>query len=362
MTRFRSIALVLSIPILIAFAAFVVNQTNQVVLFTSNISPILGQVVLWLLLACYAVIVVVPIVLFVRLPTPLEPPNVASGPEFDRHLRHLKARLVLNRHLDGRVLETQEDVEAALVELGQRADAVTKESASIVFLTTAISQNGRLDGLVVLLAQTRMVWRIARIYYQRPSLRDLINLYANVASTAFVAAQLEDIDVEEQIEPIVESMAGAAVGAVPGMTAAATILSSSILTGSTNAFLTLRVGIIARQYCGSLVIPEKRILRRIAAAEAARLLLPLVWEGGRRISSSTFRAMRNRFGWRKRGKKDQPGAKARQKANQRMEEELSDIEAAQLLLDAHSGDDVLLDLQQERESRKAWWKLGGLFG
>src|SRR5690606_37879526 len=171
-----------------------------------------------------------------RLPTPLDPPSVASGPEFDRHLRMLKARLVLNKRVDGRPIETREEVEAALAELGQKADAITKESASIIFLTTAISQNGRLDGLVVLLAQTRMVWRIARVYYQRPTLRDLINLYANVAATAFVAAQLEDIDVEEQIEPVIESIAGAAVGAVPGMTAVATILSSSILTGSTNAF------------------------------------------------------------------------------------------------------------------------------
>ena len=114
MKRIRTIALILSIPILIAFAAFVVNQTNQVVLFVTNISPILGQVVLWLLLACYAVIVVVPIVLFVRLPTPLDPPSVASGPEFDRHLRMLKARLVLNKRLDGRPIETREEVEAAL--------------------------------------------------------------------------------------------------------------------------------------------------------------------------------------------------------------------------------------------------------
>ena len=359
--RLRNLALLVSIPVLIAFAAFVVNQTNQVVLFFTNISSVLGQVVLWTLLACYAIIVIVPIVLFVRLPTPLRPPTSDSGPDFDRHLRLLKARLTLNQHLEGRALETREEVEGALVELGRRADAVTKETASVIFLMTAISQNGRLDGLVVLLAQTRMVWRIAQVYYQRPSLRDVINLYANVAATAFVAAQLEDIDVEEQIEPVVESMAGAAVGAVPGMTAAATILSSSILTGSTNAFLTLRVGIIARQYCGALVVPPKRTLRKIAAAEAARMLLPLVWEGSRRISSSTFRAMRNRFGWKK-NKKTEPDARARRKANERMQEELSDIEAAQLLLEAHSADEILTDLQQEREARKAWWKLGGLFG
>jgi hypothetical protein len=50
--------------------------------------------------------------------------------------------------------------------------------------------------MLVLAAQTRLIWKVALVYYQRPSLRDFVQLYANVASTAFIAAGVEDIDVD----------------------------------------------------------------------------------------------------------------------------------------------------------------------
>ncbi len=92
-----------------------------------------------------------------------------------------------------------------------------------------------------------MVWEIAFLYYQRPSVRDLLNLYANVASTAFVAGELQDLDLLEQMEPVVTTALGGLVGAVPGMTAFAVLFVNSVTNGGANAFLTLRVGMIARR-------------------------------------------------------------------------------------------------------------------
>ena len=103
-----------------------------------------------------------------------------------------------------------------------------------------------------------MIWRIARVYYQRPMLRDLIRLYANVAGTAFLASELDDIDISEQVQPILSSALGPLAVMVPGVQLAASILVNSVLTGTANAFLTLRVGIIAKRYCGSLVVAERR--------------------------------------------------------------------------------------------------------
>ena len=45
--------------------------------------------------------------------------------------------------------------------------------------------------MVVLAAQSRMTWTLARLYYQRPRLRELAYLYGNVAATAFVTAEIE---------------------------------------------------------------------------------------------------------------------------------------------------------------------------
>ena len=74
----------------------------------------------------------------------------------------------------------------------RRPTAIVREAASGVFLATAVSQSGRLDGLLVLAAQSRMVWRVAHLYHQRPTLRDIAHLYANVAGTAFVAGELQE--------------------------------------------------------------------------------------------------------------------------------------------------------------------------
>ena len=138
-------------------------------------------------------------------------------------------------------LDSTEEVEAALAILDKHADAVVTEAASAVFLGTAVLQSGRLDVLVVFAAQTRLIWKVAHVYYQRPSLRDFVQLYANVASTAFIAAGIEDVDVDV----LVSTVFGSTVAAIPGMH----LLTTSVLSGSANAFLTLRVGMITKEYC-----------------------------------------------------------------------------------------------------------------
>jgi len=61
-----------------------------------------------------------------------------------------------------------------------------------------------------------------------------------------------------------------------------------------NAFLTLRVGIVAKRYCGSLVVVEKRGLRRMATAEAAKLLGTIVKQGSARLTKILWSASKGR--------------------------------------------------------------------
>lgn len=117
-----------------------------------------------------------------------------SGPEFDHHLHQLKKRLRRNDHVSTMPLEAQEDVEEALKFLADRADAVIKKTVDEVFVTTAVSQNGSLDSVVVFAAESKMTWTLARICYQRPCLRELACLYGNVAATVFVTTRIEDLD------------------------------------------------------------------------------------------------------------------------------------------------------------------------
>ena len=284
----KVIAALVSVLVVLVFVVFVVAQTAQVVELAARVHPVAGTVVLWALILSFLVFAVAPVVLFLRLPPRLTPPSAAEGPEAESYLKGLRSRLARNPATQNLPLGSEEEIEQALTVLGSAADELTRGSAGIVFLSTAISQSGRLDAFVVLGELSRLVWRIAHLYSQRPTLRDLARLYGNVAGTAFVASGLDDIDVSEQMAPLMASVTGGLSGAIPGFQVAASVAVNSVLSGAANAFLVLRIGIITRRYCGSLVRPERKEVRRAAAAEAAMLLGGIVKDGAAKITRTTF--------------------------------------------------------------------------
>jgi hypothetical protein len=281
----------ISILIILSFIIFLINQTAQIIHLVSAISPVLGRAVGWVLVAIYAALAILPVIIYLRLPKVLEPPVEQSSPEFDIFIRKLSRRLKKNKYLTGMSVTTFSDIEKAIKVLNKQADNLIRKNATTVFLTTAISQSGRLDAITVLVAQIRMVWQVAHVYYQRPSLREMLQLYANVAGTAFIAGELNEIDISEQVEPIITSVLGASLtGSIPGITNVAGIVTNSLLTGSANAYLTLRVGAITKQYCGSLLKKERSVIRRSASLEGAKMLSVIVMNSAGNISKSIVNA------------------------------------------------------------------------
>lgn len=293
-----TLTLLVGTLILFSFAVFTVNQTAQVVQLASAISPAAGRLVLVVLVAIYGVLLAAPLIMVLRLPRPLSPPASREGPEFQVHLDRLRKRLRLNGSLAAPVhtLDDGADVEHAIRQLDEEAVRIIKATASQVFLSTAISQSGRLDTLLVFSMQTRMVWRLAHLYYQRPTLRDMLHLYGNVAAASFVAGELQDIDLSEQVEPVLSAVVGSLGGAVPGFQVVTSILANSILSGAADAFLTLRVGIITRRYCGAIVLEQPASLRRKAASEAAQYLGSIVAEGSGRVTRALWHSSKDKVG------------------------------------------------------------------
>jgi hypothetical protein len=289
------IATLLSFLLLISFAVIVVNQTFQLVELADRVSPLAGSAVFWSLIALYGFCLFVPLFLLLRLPKPLRPPATETDPEFPRHLARMGKRLSRNPLLSDPTIETREEIESALITLDSAADQRSKSAASQVFITTAISQNGSLDSLLVLAAQSKLILEIARVYYQRPTLRDIIFLYTNVGATAFIAGELEDLDLSEQVQPVLTSVLGSAAGVIPGLGAATNLFVNSVVTGTGNAFLTLRVGVITKQYCRATVLPERRTIRRVAVIEAAGMLGAIARDGAKRVAAAFASGSKNAF-------------------------------------------------------------------
>jgi uncharacterized membrane protein YcjF (UPF0283 family) len=289
-------ALFASLLLLLCSVLFIVNQIAQVVALANTIGPVFGRIVLVALLAAFGVVISVPLVMIVRLPTALHPPVSAQASEHQTYMRRLGARLETNPHLAGKDFHFSDrtGIEVALRILDAHANGIIKRTASTVFVSTAISQNGRLDALMVLAAQTQMIWQVARVYNQRPSLREMIRLYSNVGVTVFAASQLEDLDLSEQVEPVIRTaISGSLASLVPGITHISSIVTNSILEGTANAYLTLRVGVVCRTYCGSLAAFDRTVARRFASVTAAAMLGSIVKESAARVAKAILSAAKN---------------------------------------------------------------------
>ncbi len=173
-----------------------------------------GQYVFWSLLALLAALAASPFVLHFTLPKPLQPPETKDAPGYAQYLTQVLAEMQRNPQLAGTTLATPEDIETAMRVLSAKVDKSALNAASATFVSTAMMQNGRLDGLLVLAAQFRLVLQITAFYHMRPKLRQVMYVYSNVGAAVLIASSIDDIDFAEIASPIVTAAAPALAGGV----------------------------------------------------------------------------------------------------------------------------------------------------
>ena len=292
---FRRTIFVLLVVGLISVVSLIVAGASSLISLADRIHPVAGTVVFWGLCLAAGFFALYCMIAYAQLPPALVPPEEISGPKHEAYLQSLRTRLANNPRSRELPLGTDSEIEAAVAHLSREADLVVRKTASTVFLSTALMQNGRLDGLIVLFTQIQMVGRIARIYVQRPSPRELIRLYANVGGTAFIASGLESLDLGEMVAPLAVSVVPALKSGIPGMSGISALLVKCVSNGAANAFLTLRVGEVARRYCELTSRHSPEAIRRSATAAAVQHLGRIVRENGalvvRKIWASTGRAL-----------------------------------------------------------------------
>jgi len=291
----RKMIIILAVMITVCLVSLVVAGATSLISLADRIHPIAGTVVFWAVCLTAGFFALYCAIGYARLPAALVPPEEDSGPKHDAYLQALRVRLAVNPRTRDLPLVTKEEIQRAVTHLSAQADLVVRRTASTVFLSTALMQNGRLDGLIVLFTQIQMVGRIARIYVQRPSPRELTRLYANVAGTAFIASGLESLDLGEMVAPLAVSVVPALKGGIPGLSGISALLVKCVSNGAANAFLTLRVGEIARRYCELTSRCPAELIRKSATAAAVQHLGRIVRENGalvvKKIWASTGRAL-----------------------------------------------------------------------
>ncbi len=160
------------------------------------------------------------------------------------------------------------------------ADEETRRTAERVFLATALSQNGRLDALIVFVSLCRLIWRIAHIYDQRPHPGDIAELYGSVATSAFLALSLEELDIATEVgvgfgEAFHAAAPATVTAGLPFVGAALQKFTSSAIDGAANCYLALRTGIIARNAYAYAFEEGERPGRAAVFREAGAVLLEM---------------------------------------------------------------------------------------
>lgn len=150
---------------------------------------------------------------------------------------------------DGR--DDPEYLDRCMALLKQKADDEIKRNARRVFLATALSQNGKLDALIVFVSLCRLIWRVSSIYNQRPHPSELVSLYWAVTSTTFLAFSIEELDMATEItvgfgEALHAVVPAGFTASIPFAGSVLQTFTASTIEGTANCYLSLRAGIITR--------------------------------------------------------------------------------------------------------------------
>ena len=156
---------------------------------------------------------------------------------------HRQARIV---SLEGLPNQPQPFMEQLYLRLNDNFSELLLREAEGIFFHTAISQSGRLDGLLLLRVQLRLVKKLARLYHPHARWSVMPALYVHVLDAALTPTRADEIDYSAQIGPAI--VGASVVGAIPGGGLVSNIIADAVIQGSANALMTLRIGLLTRRY------------------------------------------------------------------------------------------------------------------
>ena len=170
---------------------------------------------------------------------------IASGNLPEPEVERLKASMNNHQDLKPALYHVYNKV------IKKQMNQIIKKNAKTVLVSTAISQNGRMDFFTVIVVNLKMIKELVMICGFRPSFKHLAKLTINVFTTALIAEGLENMDLNDILP----------------------VSTMNVIGGTSNALLTLRIGIVTRKFLFSDAKEiTKEEIRRNALLEAAKMM------------------------------------------------------------------------------------------
>ncbi len=262
-----------------------------------------------LLLVYFLIIRPINIILFsptFSVQTVLDEASKTNHPLYKRIAKRLIAMDDLPKDISDDLVQSMSDVKELRRALNRvfskhikkKMNQIIQKHAKTVMISTAISQNGRLDFFTVIVVNIRMIKELVVLCGFRPSFKHMAKLTVSVFTTALIAEGLENLDINQVLPTSTVNTLGEIPLLKPVM--------SSVVQGISNALLTLRIGIVTRKFLYSDANEiTKEEIRRTALLEAAGMM-PIVFGEALMILP---KSIANLFKKPNKTKKDEPDPK-----------------------------------------------------
>ncbi|MBI9073321.1 MAG: hypothetical protein JEY94_17090 [Melioribacteraceae bacterium] len=256
---------------------FIIKELILLVQFSFSIHQYFGWLTVLLLSVSVIYFVLIPMIKIISLPKTLEP--TADKNQIDtlrkKRIDSYSKRLLSdkNKSIIDENFYSEENYNKLIEDLKIKSSLIKKRYITNTFYSTAISQNGFLDALLILSNGFKMVKEIFELFNGRVNNRDLLKIFKNIYFSMLIGGSE---GVEYASEEIFRKLAFDGLNKIPF----ADKIFSSLTDGFVNASLITRVAIITENYCTMLYIKSPKDLNPTIKAinHSTKIILNDVFE------------------------------------------------------------------------------------
>jgi len=243
--------------IIALFAYLILREMLNFYVLAYTANPYLGYLVLAILISVLVYFVVIPLYRISRL-------SGDPGPVKKRRKEAELMEMRLQRRMGNKYLKEigysnpiegtlEARYELSTQELSQRCDEIRRKYVVHLFYSSAVSQYGFIDAILIFSANVNLVKEIFTLYTGRASGRDLWQIMKQIYYSIAIGGSE---GVEFAVEELISKMGSDTLKSIPFFDK----VMASIASGFTNAVLLSRISLITENYCRMTYIESTRDL------------------------------------------------------------------------------------------------------
>lgn len=242
-----------------SFAAFyfIGKEFLELYLSLRSIDPVLSIVFLIVLFFVLLYFVVFPVISILKLPKYPSPTDKGIKEKYiirKRITLFKKNQILRNYNIDCSGLKnSRADYREVIEKIKIESKKLRDDHVKKIFLSTAIAQNGFIDGIILMSASVNIVKQTFILFGGRVSYKDLLSIAKAVYYSIIISASE---GVETGVEELIEKVGPSSIKSIPF---AGKIL-ESFADGFVSATLLCRVGLITENYCTKTFIESEKEL------------------------------------------------------------------------------------------------------